>query len=149
MGPAEPSWLHQQAQGASISIIIWGESISHSVVFDFLKPHGLSVGLSRQEYWSGLPFPSPGDLPNPGIEPESPALQVDTLPSEQPGSLMSRSIYCKCLLQSDFLKATLAFSGFSFILVQNTEGLWQVKPAWKCSVVVRVQRLWFQPPACH
>ena len=35
----------------------------------------LSIGFSRQEYWSGLPFPSPGDLPNPGIEPESPALQ--------------------------------------------------------------------------
>ena len=34
----------------------------------------LSVGFSRQEYWSGLPLPSPGDLPNPGIEPESPAL---------------------------------------------------------------------------
>ena len=42
----------------------------------------LSMGFSRQEYWSGLPFPSPGDLPNPGIAPESPALQTDTLPSE-------------------------------------------------------------------
>ena len=39
----------------------------------------LSVGFSRQEYWSGLPFPSPGDLPNPGIEPRSPALQADAL----------------------------------------------------------------------
>ena len=38
----------------------------------------------RQEYWSGLPFPSPGDLPDPGIEPESPALQADSLPSEPP-----------------------------------------------------------------
>ena len=38
--------------------------------------------FSRQEYWSGLPFPSPGDLPDPGIEPRSPALQADTLPSE-------------------------------------------------------------------
>ena len=44
-----------------------------------------SVGFSRQEYWSGLPFPSPGDLPNPGIEPRSPALQPDTLPSEPLG----------------------------------------------------------------
>ena len=44
-----------------------------------------SMGFSRQEYWSGLPFPSPGDLPNPGIEPRSPALQTDTLPSEPPG----------------------------------------------------------------
>ena len=44
-----------------------------------------SVGFSRQEYWSGLPFPSPGDLPNTGIEPGSPALQADALPSEPPG----------------------------------------------------------------
>ena len=44
-----------------------------------------SMGFSRQEYWSGLPFPSPGDLPNPGIEPRSPALQADTLNSEPPG----------------------------------------------------------------
>ena len=42
----------------------------------------LSMGFSRQEYWSGLPFPSPGDLPNPGIEPRSPTLQADCLPSE-------------------------------------------------------------------
>ena len=45
----------------------------------------LSVGFSRQEYWSGLPFPSPGDLPDPGIEPRSPALQADALLSELPG----------------------------------------------------------------
>ena len=43
------------------------------------------MGFSRQEYWSGLPFPSPGDLPDPGIEPGSPALQADTLTSEPPG----------------------------------------------------------------
>ena len=41
--------------------------------------------FSRQEYWSGLPFPSPGDLPNPEIEPGSPTLQAGTLPSEPPG----------------------------------------------------------------
>ena len=45
----------------------------------------LSMGFSRQEHWSGLPFPSPGDLPDPGIEPKSPALQADSLPSEPPG----------------------------------------------------------------
>ena len=45
----------------------------------------LSREFSRQEYWSGLPFPSPGDLPNPGMEPRSPALQADALPSEPPG----------------------------------------------------------------
>ena len=44
-----------------------------------------SMEFSRQEYWSRLPFPSPGDLPDSGIEPESPALQSDILPSEPPG----------------------------------------------------------------
>ena len=43
-----------------------------------------SMEFSRQEYWSGLPFPSPGDLPNPGIEPRSPALQAEALTSELP-----------------------------------------------------------------
>ena len=42
----------------------------------------LSMGFPRQEYWSGLPFPSPGDLPDPGIEPRSPALQADSFPTE-------------------------------------------------------------------
>ena len=45
----------------------------------------LSMGFSRQEYWSGLPCPPPGDLPDPGIELWSPSLQVDALPSEPPG----------------------------------------------------------------
>ena len=44
-----------------------------------------SMGFFRQEYWNGLPFPSPGDLPNPGTEPRSPTLQADTLSSEPPG----------------------------------------------------------------
>ena len=58
----------------------------------------LSMEFSRQEYWSGLPFLSPGDLPNPGIKPRSPALQADALPSEPPekpnldGILKSRDI---------------------------------------------------------
>ena len=47
----------------------------------------LSMGFFGQEYWSGLPFPSPGDLPEPGIKPEYPALQANSLPSEPPGKL--------------------------------------------------------------
>ena len=43
----------------------------------------LSMGFSRQEYWGGLPFPPPGDLPTPGIEPRSPALQADSLLTDQ------------------------------------------------------------------
>ena len=60
-----------------------------------LRPHGLQLarlpcpcGFSRQEYWSGWPFPSPGDLPNPGIKPVSPALQADSLPFGPPGKLL-------------------------------------------------------------
>ena len=66
-------------------------SESRSVVSDSATPWTVayqappSMGFSRQEYWSGLPFPSPGDLPDPGIEPGSPALQADTLTSEPPG----------------------------------------------------------------
>ena len=51
---------------------------------------------SRQEYWSGLPFPSLGDLPDPGIEPRSPALQADALPSEPPGNCDLRTWLSKC-----------------------------------------------------
>ena len=51
----------------------------------------LSTGFSRQEYWSGLPFSPPGDLPDPGIKPRSPALQADDLLSEPPGTWFSSS----------------------------------------------------------
>ena len=53
------------------------------------------MGFSRQEYWSGLPFPSPGDLPNPGIEPGSPALEADALNSEPPGKAGRDVAYLK------------------------------------------------------
>ena len=66
--------------------------LSHSVVSNSSRSHGLYPtrllcpwGFSRQEYWSGLPCPSPGDLPNPGNEPRSLTLQVNSLPSESPG----------------------------------------------------------------
>ena len=65
-----------------------------SVMSHSLWPHGLCLpgssvhGLSRQEYWSGLPRPPPGDLPNPGIKPRFPALRADSLPSEPPGMVL-------------------------------------------------------------
>ena len=52
---------------------------------DYSPPEDRGQGFFRQEYWSGLPYPSPGDRPNPGIEPRSLALQADSLPSEPPG----------------------------------------------------------------
>ena len=63
----------------------------------------LSVGFSRQEYWSGLPRPPPGDLPNLGMEPRSPALQADSLPSEPPESQFGLSL----LLFSFILKCSI------------------------------------------
>ena len=58
----------------------------------------LSMGFSRQEYWSGLPSPPPGNLPNGGIEPESPALQVDSLPLSHWGSPKPRVAIDNCKL---------------------------------------------------
>ena len=60
----------------------------------------LSVGFSRQEYWNGLSFLSPGDLSDPGIKPESPALQVDSLPSELPGTLHGVSLKSKACIHN-------------------------------------------------
>ena len=66
---------------------------SSSVMSNSLPSHGWTIDCQaslalesyRQEYWSGLPFPSPGDLPHPGIKPGSPTLQADSLPTEPPG----------------------------------------------------------------
>ena len=108
--------------------------LSHSVMSDSLRPHGLQPtkllcpwGFSRQEYWSGLPCPHPGDLPNPGIEPRSPALWEDSLPSEQPGqchrevTLSQRSViesisvnFLKYFILFNVIVNAIIFSFFSF-----------------------------------
>ena len=59
------------------------------------------MGFTRQEYWSGVPCPPPGDLPNPGIEPRSPTLQVDSLPSEPPGKPKNTGAGSLSLLQGN------------------------------------------------
>ena len=75
----------------------------------FCNPHGLlparllSLGFPRQEYWSGLPFPSARDLPNPGTEPRSPALQADSLPAEPQGKPKNTGVGNLSLLQWLFL----------------------------------------------
>ena len=58
--------------------------------------------FSRPEYWSGKPFPSPGDLANPGIEPKSPTLQADSLPAEPPGKPKNTGVGSLYLLQQIF-----------------------------------------------
>ena len=67
----------------------------------------LSLGFFRQEYWSGLPFPSPGDLPSPGIEPWSPALQADSLPAELPVLAFSVLLEPPILITRDSLVAQM------------------------------------------
>ena len=62
-----------------------------------------SMRFSRQEYWRGLPFPSPRGLPHPGIEPRSPTLQADSLPSEPPGKPKNKGVGSLSLLQGNFL----------------------------------------------
>ena len=56
-----------------------------------------SMGFSRQKYWSGLPFPSPGDLPNPGIKPRSPALQEDSSSPGKPSFFLETTLECQCM----------------------------------------------------
>ena len=84
--------------------------LSHSVTSDSLQPYGLQPArflcprdFSRQEYWSGLPCPPPGDLPNPRIEPRSPTLQVDSLPAEPQGKPKNTGVSRLSLLQLIFL----------------------------------------------
>ena len=83
--------------------LLWSEVKSLSRVQLFVTPWTvacqapLSMGFSRQEYWSGLPFPSPGDLPDPGIKPRSPALEADALTSEPPGNHFFTYIHFVCM----------------------------------------------------
>ena len=72
----------------------------------------LSMGFSRQKHWSGLPFPSPGDLPNSGIEPRSPALQADALPSEPPGKPSTEPLLKFLLLPTPTSMVSLGFTRF-------------------------------------
>ena len=88
------------------------ESVSHSVLslrdpMDCSPPGSSAIEFSRQEWWSGEPFPFPGDLPDPGIEPRSTALQADSLPSEPLGNVywfknntlyfICKNIFWKCM----------------------------------------------------
>ena len=93
--------------GTTITLLISYKVKSLSRVRLFATPWTIahqappSMKLSRQEYWSGLPFPSPGDLPNPGIEPRSPPLQVDALPSEPYTPIQNKNL--KKILHLGFL----------------------------------------------
>ena len=77
----------------------------------------LYMGFSRQGYWSGLPFPSPGDLPDPGIKPRSPALQADALPSKPQGK--------SSIIFNNMIKKIL-----TRIYKVNTWYIWKNKAYW-------------------
>ena len=83
--------------------------LSHSVVSDSATPWTITqqgplpMGFSRQDYWGGLPCSAPGDLPIPGIEPRSPTLQANSLPSEPPGKPMNTGVDSLSILQGIFL----------------------------------------------
>ena len=85
------------------ALTIWQETLSppesesRSVVSDCVQPHGHGILQARILEWE--PFPSPGDLPNPGIEPRSPALQVDSLPAEPQGKPENAGVGSLSLLQ--------------------------------------------------
>ena len=87
-GGVRPSVLRKSG-GIGLWVSEWVQSLSRVQLFatpwTVAYQASPSMGFSRQEYWSGLPFPSPGDLPDPGIEPRSPPFQADALTSEPPG----------------------------------------------------------------
>ena len=72
-----------QRRGGSVPVVLLLDAAS--ALGGSLPGPSRQAHLSRQEYWSWLPFSSPGDLPDPGTEPQSPALQTDSLPTEPPG----------------------------------------------------------------
>ena len=97
---------------------IYSESESHSIMSDFLQPYGLYSARflcpwnssSQNTGVGSQPFPSPGDLPNPGIEPRSPAKQADSLPSEPPGKPKNTKMGSLSLLQGIFPTQELNWS---------------------------------------
>ena len=91
----------------------------------------LSMGFPRQEYWSGLPFPSPRDLPHPGVKPGSPALQVDSLsaePPEKPQIPWSAQALDKLIIIEDRLTLLLCDLSFKYLhyYVAMSHGLWDL-----------------------
>ena len=77
-----------------------------------------SMGFSRQEYWSGLPFPSPGDLPDSGIEPGSPALEADALTSEPPGKPIMPYQIIKIYLWRYLTHHSFIYNNVKYMLIQ-------------------------------
>ena len=88
----------------SVIVVLVAQSLSDYFAIPWTVAHQapLSMGFSGQEYWSGFPFPPPGDLPNPGIKPRSPTLQADSLPGEPQGNPQNTGVGSLSLLQRIF-----------------------------------------------
>ena len=98
----------------------------------------LSMEFSRQAYWSGLPFPSPRNLPDPGTEPGSPALQADSLPSEPPGSTQLCGRYALSQVMEWYSKLCAAARGASPKKIQEQPALMETR---HISVTVQTVRI--------
>ena len=100
-----------------------------------------SIGFSRQEYWSGLPFPSPGDLPDPGIEPGSPALEADSLTSEPLTYMFEQhfSLYLTCLLQIQFLSELQLW--YFFFQYRSMKGKFRFHPVFISNFLLNAIKL--------
>ena len=107
-------YMHRTDKGHFLARCMCTELLSHVQLF--VTPWTVScqaplfLEFSRQEYWSGLPFPLPGDLPNTGIEPKFPALQTDSLPSQPPGKSSNREIKTSHILELGPRKKFLVYS---------------------------------------
>ena len=110
----------------------------------------LSMEISRQEYWNGLPFPSPRDLPNSGIEPGSPALQADTLPSEPPGKL-TKHVYIyifqqKVLKRETRRKKDSIFKALRRKIQQNDHSSNMINKIKAFFNQMKIVKLYYSPP---
>ena len=110
------------------------------------------MGFSTQEYWSGLPFPSPGDLPDSGIEPGSPALQADALPSKPPGKPMKVTRLLHFFFFLTYSKTSLYFSSvLNVSLSPDLNHIFLLIPFWaylsifkNCKVTLYTQQFYFK-----
>ena len=125
-GAREDSWESLGLQEDQTANIHWSEVKSLSRVRLFATPWTVayqaspSMGFSRQEYWNGLPFPSPGDLLDPGIEPRSLSLEAGALTSKPPDHRKSKRVPEKHLFLLDWLCQSLWLCG-SQQTVENSE----------------------------
>ena len=132
----------------------WTELKLFSRVWLFVTPWALAyqappfMEFSRLEYWSGLSFPSPGDLPNPGIEPRSPALYAEALPSEPPGKFHWKEYKCKSLKTGKPWQDLRQKRNKHFWQAMTSRRMtfkvsWRLMEVWYCEPFQTLQGSWF------